>query len=251
MGRLTGKIAFITGTANNQGRAAARLFAAEGAFVVGCDVKTEGANETAELVRAAGGRMLSMAPVDLADPQGARAWIEFGIAAAGGIDVLYNNAAATKWAPIESLTAADWAYTLRNELDIVFHVTQAAWEPFIARGGGSIINTASVSAVRGSRYSLAHSTGKAGVLGFTLQAALEGAPHRIRVNSISPGPIESPGVVEYNRVTGGKMREAIPLNRYGRPEDVAYCALYLASSESDFVTGANIVVDGGLTAKLY
>src|SRR5262245_22984775 len=104
MQRLARKIAFITGTANGQGRAAARLFAAEGALIVGCDVKSDAAEETADLIRRAGGRMISTSPVDLSNPQDARRWIESGIAEAGGIDILYNNAAAARFGTIETMS---------------------------------------------------------------------------------------------------------------------------------------------------
>src|SRR6476661_10258050 len=107
--RLADKIAFITGTAGGQGRAAAQMFAAEGARIVGCDVNAEGAEETAELVREAGGEMTSSGPVDLSDPDAAREWIERGIAETGAIDILYNNASTPTFGPIGHIDPADWS----------------------------------------------------------------------------------------------------------------------------------------------
>src|SRR4051794_25110954 len=106
MGRLANKVAFITGTVGGQGRAAALLFAKEGAHVIGCDLKTADAHETVELVRAQGGRMDSVCPVDLSDPDAAKGWIEQGVAKAGRIDILYNNASAVKFAPVAEMTQA-------------------------------------------------------------------------------------------------------------------------------------------------
>jgi NAD(P)-dependent dehydrogenase (short-subunit alcohol dehydrogenase family) len=126
-GRLDGKVALITGTAGGQGRAAALPFAAEGATVAGCDVSAGGAAETVELVRAAGGRMDSTHPLDLADEDGVTAWVDAAAERHGGINILYNNAGATRVAPITGSTFADWSFTIRNELDIVFLVTTHTW----------------------------------------------------------------------------------------------------------------------------
>jgi NAD(P)-dependent dehydrogenase (short-subunit alcohol dehydrogenase family) len=136
-GRLAGKICFITGTAGGQGAAAAKLFAAEGATVVGCDIKDG---------------------IDLADPAQATAWIEEGVADAGGIDVLYNNASATRVGPFDELTWDDWQFTLRDELDLIFTTTKAAWPHLRTRGGGLVINTASPRTWRAWRCSSRRTT---------------------------------------------------------------------------------------------
>ena len=152
MGRLDGKVALITGTAGGQGAAAARLFAAEGATVVGCDLDAERARAVADEIAAGGGAMSVDAPVDLAEPDAAAAWVGRAVANAGGIDVLYNNASAPRVGPFEEMTWEDWRFTQRNELDLIFTVTSAAWPHLVARGGGVIINTASVSAYRGATF---------------------------------------------------------------------------------------------------
>src|SRR3954466_5967529 len=125
-GRLQGKVALITGTAGGQGRAAALAFAREGALVVGCDVKEAESRETVAMVRAAGGTMTSMEPVDLGDSATARAWIDEAAAVHGGIDVLYNNASAARFQPFAQTTDDDWHFSVRNELDLVFHACSRA-----------------------------------------------------------------------------------------------------------------------------
>ena len=252
-GRLAGKVAQITGTGGGMGRAAAVLFAAEGARVVGCDIDAAGSARTVELVRQAGGQMTATAPVDLGDPDAAAGWVSRAVAEHGGIDVLYNNASAIRMAPIDELSVADWRFTLRNELDTVFHVTRAAWPHLIARGGGSIINVGSIAAMRGVEFVAqnAHSAAKGGCAALTLQLVAEGGRHKIRANTISPGMIHTPAthpvISDPPEVFQRMVLDRIPLGRVGRPEDVARVALFLASDESEWISGANIVVDGGLS----
>jgi meso-butanediol dehydrogenase / (S,S)-butanediol dehydrogenase / diacetyl reductase len=252
-GRLAGKVALITGTGGGMGRAAAVLFAGEGARVVGCDINPEGSAETVELAVKAGGEMTAMAPVDLGDPDAAADWVGRAAAVDGGIDVLYNNASAIRMAPIDQLSVADWEFTLRNELDTVFFVTRAAWPHLVARGGGSIINVGSIAAMRGVEFveQNAHSAAKAGCAALTLQFVAEGGRHRIRANTISPGLIHTPAtdpvISNPPELFQRMVLDRIPMGRVGRPEDVARVALFLASDESEWISGANIVVDGGLT----
>jgi meso-butanediol dehydrogenase / (S,S)-butanediol dehydrogenase / diacetyl reductase len=245
--RLDGKVALITGVGRGIGRAAARLFAAEGASVFGCDVDPATAAETEELVRSAGGTISALAPADLASPEAARSWIEAGVAEFGGIDILYNNAGAVRFGTIDNCAPDDWSFTLRNELDLVMWTTQAAWPHLIARGGGAIVNTGSTSALRGHTRlgQSAHTAAKAAVIGLTIQHAGEGSPHRIRVNSISPGPTDTPAL---RAVIGdAELPSPIPLGRLGQPLDIARCALFLASDEASWITAANVVVDGGMS----
>lgn len=246
-GRLSGQVAFITGTGRGMGRAAAQLFAAEGARVFGADVDEASSTETTELVRAAGGEMASLAPVDLSTPAGAARWIDAGLAEFGDIDILYNNAGAIRFGAIGDVSAEDWAFTLRNELDLVMWATKAAWPHLVARGGGAIVNMGSTSGLRGHVHlgQSAHTAAKAAVMALTFQHAAEGSPYRIRVNSISPGPTDTPALREV--VGDGGLPAPIPLGRLGRPEDIARCALFLASSEASWITGANVVVDGGMS----
>ena len=251
MGRLTGKIALITGTAGGQGRAAALAFAREGAKVVGCDIKREASEKTVELVRAEGGEMTAMAPVDLSDEEQATRWVNDAAAVYGGMDVLYNNAALGRIGPLMNMSTEAWHFTLRHELDVIFFVTRAAWPHLVARGGGSIINTGSIIGGRGSDMPMAaHGTGKAGVIGLTRHMALEGGPSGIRANCISPGLIATEMFEHLIRDPNDNLHKQIrtsPLGRVGLAEDVAPLAVFLASDESGYITGANIPVDGGQT----
>ena len=252
--RLAGKVALITGTAGGQGRAAALLFASEGATIVGCDLKRDEALETVAMVEAAGGRMTSTQPLDLGDSAAARAWVNDAAARHGGFDVLYNNASAPRFASIASMSDEDWHFTIRNELDLMFYATSAAWPHLVARGGGSIINTGSISgmaAVAITPGSFAHAATKGAVIAMTREWALEGGPHNIRVNTLSPGGIDTPATAPafaddaFHRA----YLDTLMIRRVGTSEDVAALALFLASDESRWVTGANLVVDGGFSAR--
>jgi len=247
MGRLSGKIAFITGVASGMGRAAAKLFAVEGAKVVGCDISQLGAEATASEVRTAGGQMITFGPVDLSVPAEVQRWISRGLTETGGIDILYNNAGGARFGMFGEISPDDWAFTLRNEVDLVFYATQAVWPYLIARGGGVVINTGSAVAVRGNPNMgfAAHAASKGAIVAFTRQLAAEGAKHKIRANTVSPGPIMTPATAVIPPEPAERVRAAIPLGRWGEVEDVAYCALYLASDEARWVTGADFVIDGG------
>jgi meso-butanediol dehydrogenase / (S,S)-butanediol dehydrogenase / diacetyl reductase len=252
--RLAGKVALITGTAGGQGRAAALLFAREGARIVGCDLKEEMSRETVAMVKAAGGTMTAMEPVDLGDSATARAWIDEAAAVYDGFDILYNNAGGPRFAPVAAMTDEQWHFTIRNELDLIFYACSAAWPQLVARGGGSIINTASicgVSALAQTPGSIAHAATKGAIIAMTRELALEGGPHGIRANTISPGIIDSPATAE--QLAGGTFRAdhlaSLMLGRIGTPEDVASLALLLASDESSWVTGANFLIDGGFSAQ--
>jgi meso-butanediol dehydrogenase/(S,S)-butanediol dehydrogenase/diacetyl reductase len=251
-GRLDGKVAVITGTGGGQGRAAALLFSAEGATVVGCDLKADGAEQTAAMVRAAGGTMTSTHPLDLGDPAAVRGWIGEAATVHGGIDILYNNASAQRFTPVDAMTDEEWHFTVRNELDLVFYACRTAWPHLAARGTSAIINTASVqgiNALAGASGGFAHAATKHGLIGMTRELAAEGGPVGIRVNAISPGFILTPVTEWLTSVPGaidGFLDHQI-IKRPGQAEDIAQAALFLASDAAAFITGENLVVDGGLT----
>ena len=246
--RLENRVALITGTGNGMGRAAALHFAALGAWVIGCDIDADASASAVAEVRAAYGIMDAMAPVDLGDPGQARQWVAEAAALHGRIDILYNNASACRFATIDKMTDDDWYFTVRNELDLVAHVTRAAW-PHLCKNGGVIINTASVAAHGGGPGGLGHSATKAGVIAMTKVMAAEGAPHGIRAVSISPGMIETPGSSAQLAMPG--VRDVLLahslIKRTGRPEEIAGVAAFLASDEAAFITGVDYLVDGGLT----
>jgi NAD(P)-dependent dehydrogenase (short-subunit alcohol dehydrogenase family) len=248
-GRLDGKVVVITGSGSGQGRSAALLFAREGAKVVGCDVNAAGAEETLGQVKAEGGDMVSLQPCDLTERGPARRLANFAVEHYGGIDVLYNNAAYAHFAAFPDMSFEEWNGTITGELHIVFHLTQEAWPHLIARGGGSIITTASTAGHRGFSYPVtSHCMGKGAVQSFTRALAAEGGPHNIRANTISPGLIDTPLVKTYveDEEYLERTLQSQMLRRLGQPEDIAYAALYLASDESRFVTGTDILVDGGM-----
>jgi meso-butanediol dehydrogenase / (S,S)-butanediol dehydrogenase / diacetyl reductase len=223
--------------------------------VVGCDLNPEASAETVRLVRAAGGEMTAMAPVDLSSEAGANAWVAQAAATYGGVDILVNNASAIRFGPITELSVADWSFTIRNELDIVFYVTRAVWphlvaRDLIARGTASIVNIASITATRGAYFmpQNAHGAAKGGVLALTYQLVTEGGPHGIRVNAVSPAMTETPQTAPLLHDPGGpaaSIAARVPLGRWGQPEDVAQAILFLCSDEASHVSGANIPVDGG------
>lgn len=252
MARLDGKVALITGIGGGMGREAARRFAAEGAEVVGCDLFEDGLDETIRLVREAGGEITGHAPVNLADAADAERWVDEAAAVYGGFDILYNNASTQRFGAIDEISVEDWDFTIDNELNLVFYTVRAAWKHLGARGGGAIVNIGSIAGTRGVEFmpQNAHGSAKAGVINLTQQLAVEGAPHRIRAVSVSPGFIVTPAtrfLVDDPPPAFRKNLERIPLGRPGQPEDIVNAALFLASDEASWITGVNLVVDGGGT----
>jgi NAD(P)-dependent dehydrogenase (short-subunit alcohol dehydrogenase family) len=226
------------------------MFAREGARIAGCDIQPGAAERTASEL-ASEGFDVRGDTVDISDPDAARAWVEQSAQRLGGIDVLYNNAAGYGFAPFAEMTLETWRHVMRVELDIIFHTTQPAWKYLLQAGGASIINTASMSALRGIAPlgQAAHAAAKGGVVALTKTLAAEGAVDGIRANSISPGFVKTPAT---DAAVGDELR-AFQLGmhlirRAGLGEDIAYLAVYLASDESTWVTGQNYSVDGGVTA---
>jgi NAD(P)-dependent dehydrogenase (short-subunit alcohol dehydrogenase family) len=251
--RLAGKVAIVTGIGAGIGRGCARMFAAQGARVIGCDIDAAAAQATVDAAHAEGLRIDSLHPCDMTDPADVQRLVDAALAQAGGIDILVNAAAFGAFAPIERMDYLDhWRKTMVGELDIVFLACKAAW-PHLAARGGSIINFSSANAHHALETSpaLAHCAGKGGVLAMTRQLAAEGAPHGIRANSIAPGLIETAATRAPLDHLPGFLEQVLAkamIKRLGQPEDIAWCAVYLASDESTFVTGADFRVDAGATA---
>jgi NAD(P)-dependent dehydrogenase (short-subunit alcohol dehydrogenase family) len=248
-GRLSEKVCIVTGTGGSMGRAAALRFASEGALLVGCDVAVEPAEQTLAEVRAAGGEMVSLQPCLLGDPAECAKLVELALSEFGRIDVLYNLAAKSHFHRLEDFTDEEWAAAQQDEVDLVFYLTRAAW-PHLKASRGVVVNMASLNGQLSFKLlpSLAHTTNKAAIIGMTRQLALEGSEHGIRVNSVSPGLIESNatrGELEDDE-WAREMRARTLMGRFGKPEDVANVALFLACEESSYVTGVDLVVDGGM-----
>ena len=249
MARLSGKVCVITGTGGSIGREAALAFAREGAHIVGCGLRAEDAEETVQAVRNAGGQMVSLHPCDLSNPADSEALVDLAIHSFGRIDVLFNNAAMAYFNWLEDISNEEWDRNRREEVDLVFYLTRAAW-PHLKTSHGVVVNTGSLTALLSFKNlgSLAHTTAKAGIIAMTRQLAMEGCQHGIRANSISPGIIETNQTREQLKDPewASYMLGKTLLGRLGRPEEVARVALFLASDDSSYVTGVDIVVDGGM-----
>jgi NAD(P)-dependent dehydrogenase (short-subunit alcohol dehydrogenase family) len=254
VGVLDGRVVLLSGTGRGMGRVAALRFAAEGAVVAGGDIDADAAEQTRRLVEDAGGAPGSAGAVDVTDEESVRAWVADCVERFGRIDVLYNNAGAVRFGRIDEQSYADWRLTLSAELDSVFLVSKAAW-PHLVRSRGTILNVGSVAGISGSMTvgRVAHSASKGGVIAATRHLAGEGGRHGIRVNAISPGMIATEGTAESLLRPDNPMAAVaahIPLRRVGTADEVVEVALFLASDAAAYVSGANIVVDGGWSAVL-
>ena len=252
VGRLTGKIAVITGAGGHIGGASVDLFAREGATVIATDIDADTLHKKEEQLSKQGLTVEFHAGVDMFDPDSVNAFIRKVGVAHEGIDVLVNAAAMVVFASLEDMTPDDFRRTMIGEVDTTFYACQAAW-PFLKVRGGSVINFASVAGhmpVDGLP-GLAHTAGKGAVLAMTRQLAAEGGPHGIRVNSISPGLTDTIATRRQmaNRPTfRTAVERKIMIGRLGQPEDIAAGVLYLASDEASFVTATDLAIDGGMTA---
>jgi NAD(P)-dependent dehydrogenase (short-subunit alcohol dehydrogenase family) len=250
--RLKGKIAFITGAGMGMGREASVLFAEEGARIVVADIDGKAAQDTVALVEKAGGQALAVTG-DVALEADVKRMVEEGVRRFGALHVLYNNAGVLWKDRDRSVLETDdkwWDRVMAINLKSVFWVTKYGIPHLQVAGGGSIIMMGSVSALAGfTRAQDAYTAAKGAVISLTKSLAIQFAKDQIRCNVIHPGIVDTPLQAPYlTEAIRKEFETGIPLGRIARPREIAYVALFLASDESSFMTGAELVVDGGFTA---
>jgi 3-oxoacyl-[acyl-carrier protein] reductase len=248
--KLANKIALITGAGSGMGRVAALMFAKEGARIAAIDIDEKSALETARMIEAEGGSAIGI-KADVSKSADAQAMVAATVDKLGAPHIVYNNAGIEgKAESIVQMAEEDFDRVIAINLRGVWLGMKHAIPHMIKNGGGSIINTASIAALVGLRNSSAYCAAKAGVIAITRVAALENGRYNIRVNAICPGAIDTPMV---SRIQGGgtmsdrAIHRISTLGRIGKPEEIAKMALFLASDDASFATGAPFIVDGGWT----
>ena len=254
--KLEGKVAIVTGGGSGMGRAIAQAYAREGARIVIADVNLDAAQETVDAITGDGGGAIAVR-TDVSDQAQAQAMVDAAVERFGGLDILVNNAGVGKIIPFLETTEADWDFMFDINCKGLLWCSQAAARRMIEQGrGGKIINLASQAGRRGEGLVLAYCASKACVISMTQSMALALAPHKINVNGIAPGIVDTPFWDEVDRQFAAlfgweigepkrKFTESIPLGRIEQPEDVTGAAIFLASSDSDYMTQQTINVDGG------
>ena len=252
MGRVQNKVAIVTGAASNPGLgyATAAALASEGAKVVATDLNAQGAERCAEAIRGAGGEALALGQ-DVTSEAEWKSVMERTLDAYGRLDVLVNNAGIAVLKRLEDMALADWNRQIEVNLTSVFLGCKAALAPMRAGGGGSIINLSSVAGLVGMATCTAYGAAKGGVRIMSKSIAVEGAADNIRCNSVHPGVIWTNMQAQATGLDAPQAvpPERVPMGRMGEPQDIANCVLYLASDESNYVSGAEFTVDAGMSTQ--
>ena len=248
--RLQDKVAIITGSARGIGAEIARLFAREGAKVILADILEEQGRQVASEISSAGGESLFLR-LDVTSGDGWGRVVDEVVDRYGKLDVLVNNAAVLEPLKVEETTVEGWDWVMAVNAKGTFLGTRAAIPAMRKSGGGSIVNVSSISGFIGGDWVTAYTASKGAIRLFTKSAAIQYAKEGLRVNSLHPGPVETDMLIDaFDDLDALRSRASrIPLGRFGSPEDMAYGALYLASDESSYVTGSELVVDGGALAQ--
>jgi meso-butanediol dehydrogenase/(S,S)-butanediol dehydrogenase/diacetyl reductase len=248
---LEGRTAIVTAAGAGIGAATARRFAEEGAAVVVADLSGRRANEVATAITGAGGRATAL-KVDVADSDAIQATVRLALDTFGAIDVLVNNAGLAEAAPLDEISLESWNRVIAVTLTGTFLGMKYVLPVMRRQGRGVVINTASISGTAGDYGLSSYNAAKAGVINLTRSGAIENARYGIRINCICPGAINTRGMELLGRERADELRRrqaaAHPLGRLGEPDEIANTMRFLASDESSFITGAAIVVDGGVTA---
>jgi NAD(P)-dependent dehydrogenase (short-subunit alcohol dehydrogenase family) len=254
--RLKGKVAVVTGAARGVGAAIVGALAREGAAVVAVDVRAEGLEEAVRSLRAKGGAVTAIA-ADISTKGGNSSAVSCAVREYGGLDCLVANAAIQRFGKLADTPEGVWDEVQAVNLKGVYLGCQAAIPEMIRRGGGSLILTASVLGIVGDADLAAYGAAKGGLRALCRSAAVAYGPHQIRCNTICPGDIRTEIFDEYIGRAADPAAELqrlcalYPLGRIASPEDVANAAVFLASDESTFITGTDLLIDGGLLAKVY
>ena len=254
--RLQGKVAIVTGAGRGIGEATAIRFAEEGAAVTCVDIDAGNAAATAGAIEQVGGRALAVA-ADIATPDGNRAMVEETVSAFGGLDVLHANAAVQFMGRLEATPQAEWDRLHATNLRGVYLGIQQALPRLRERGGGAVVITASLLGIVGDPDLPAYGATKGGLRAMCRALATAHGPENIRFNTICPGDVETALLTEFfahqsdPAAARREVTERYPLRRFASPRDVANVALFLASDEASYLTGIDIVVDGGLLARIY
>ncbi|MFC1964131.1 SDR family NAD(P)-dependent oxidoreductase [Chloroflexota bacterium] len=245
--KLEGRVAIVTGAASGIGRAITLTFAREGAYIVINDIDLEKAESLVREIEHIGGRATAI-KADVSNSAEVYNMVQYALTTFGSIGVLVNNAAINRSTPTVNLPEAEWDAHMNLNLKGPFLCCQAVGQHMIEQGRGKIINIASVSGHRGVPAVVAYSASKGGVLALTRSLAVEWATHGINVNSVSPGPTMTPmleKLIEESPSIFADLVKRIPFRRMNQVQDIANAVLFLASSDSDNITGQDIIVDGG------
>jgi meso-butanediol dehydrogenase/(S,S)-butanediol dehydrogenase/diacetyl reductase len=250
-GKLAGRVAIVTAGGSGIGAATARRFAQEGASVVVADLSGRRAEEVTAGITANGGKAVCI-KMDAADPEGVQATIKLALDTYGRLDVMFNNAGLAEVGLLDETSLESWNRVIAVTLTGVFLGMKYCLPIMRKQGKGAIINTASISGTGGDYGLSSYNAAKAGVINLTRSAAIENAKQNIRVNCVCPGAINTRAAQILGKGREEEFRrlqaQAHPLGRMGEPEEIANTVLFLASDEASFITGAAIVVDGGVTA---